>query len=177
MTAGVCPCARPPEQRHYVTPVRRAGRVVCTSLLLWWLESAQRRRGFLQPHTHTHTLTHLPPNPGSQFTPTTICSTMLRRTAILTVVSARGRKGRGEERSFCSRLRGWQWSSHPFLLKKRAAWDLPHGHMVLEPQEKLSSFTNVEQRCWRTARYPRARCPASANTTELRKNTVLMGLY
>lgn len=47
---------------HRLT-VRRAGRVVCTSLLLWWLESAQRRWGFPQPLTHTNTPPSQPRQP------------------------------------------------------------------------------------------------------------------
>lgn len=52
-------CACPPERWQYVTLANgRAGSVVCTSLLLWWLESAHRRSGF---PGHTHALTHLLP--------------------------------------------------------------------------------------------------------------------
>lgn len=60
-------CACPPEQWQYVTLAgRQAGSVVLTSLSLWWLESAQRRSGFLG-HTHTHINTP-PPTAASQFT-------------------------------------------------------------------------------------------------------------
>lgn len=53
-TREVCAIS-PPWQWHYVTVAgERAASVVCTSLSLWWLEWAQKRRGFPQ-HTHIHT--------------------------------------------------------------------------------------------------------------------------
>lgn len=135
---NVCECACPPQRWQYVTLAGgRAGSVVCTSLLLWWLESAQMGE-WLPQHTHTHThLLLLPLLPATLLSPIPVeqwwdePSLSLAQKGRVSVKerkkkgwSKEGRKEEQEERKGTS-LFFWQTGdiASLVLLRELGAWD------------------------------------------------------